>query len=263
MQGHRKTNRIFLLGALAIALATTLATMPSQSHNASISTGQKRISDKRESQKNQMPVAIYAASESNNAAERDLRRVRGSRYDNRRSQPISELPIGTEELPLNSHWAWRLSALPSVESDAVVVGEVLAAKAYLSNDRTGVYSEFTVRITETLKDGNDLPLDSGDSITVVREGGSVQFPSGRIQSYHIAHQGTPRVGRRYVLFLKHNDQGQDFSILTGYQLRKGRAFPLDSLDLFTAYRGTNENSFLNAVRESIARPNQGKGGQNQ
>ncbi|HEX5731587.1 MAG TPA: hypothetical protein VF131_02040 [Blastocatellia bacterium] len=259
MQRQRKTNSFFPLATLAIVFTSILAMMPSHSQNASIINAQKSNSGKSESEKNQMPVVIFEAAETGNAAERDLRRLKGSRYDNRRPQPISEMPPGIEELPLNSHWSWQLSALPSSQSDAVVVGEVFSAQAYLSNDKTGVYSEFKVRITETLKVTNNLRLEAGDSIVAVREGGSVQFPSGRIQSYPIANQGMPSVGRRYVFFLKHNDQAQDFSILTGYQLRKGRSVPLDNLEMFSVYKGASESSFLNAVRESIARTAQGEG----
>jgi hypothetical protein len=42
-------------------------------------------------------------------------------------------------------------ALPTHISNAVVIGEVTDAKAYLSEDRTSVYSEFTIRVGEVLK----------------------------------------------------------------------------------------------------------------
>jgi len=210
-----------------------------------------------------MPVAVYAAaSRSDTTAEQSTRTIRSARYDKRRAEPIAELPAGIDELPVNSNWAWRLSGpLPSPESDAVVVGDVLDANAYLSNDRTGVYSEFLVRISEVLKENKDLRLLRGDSIPVEREGGAVQFPSGRIQHYSLANQGMPYVGRQYLFFLKrNNDDGKDFSVLTAYQLRKGRVIPMDSLDTFSVYKGASKDGFLDAVRESITRTSSEKGG---
>jgi hypothetical protein len=243
-----------LLVAFPIALGIAMATLPSQNYNAAISAGQDRPDKKKESEDNQIPVATFAASDPADPAGRDLRRVRSSRHDKRRPQPLSELPAGIEELPLNSHWAWGMVALPSTQSDAVVIGEVTDAQAYLSNDRTGVYSEFTVRVKEVLKNLNQVSLTPSEVVILEREGGAVRFPSGRVQRYRIVHQGIPLVGRQYVLFLKYNDQAQSFSILTGYELHKGRVVPLDSLDQFAVYKGTDENSFLNAVRDSIAYP---------
>ncbi|HXG66548.1 MAG TPA: hypothetical protein VNO70_15720 [Blastocatellia bacterium] len=153
-------------------------------------------------------------------------------------------------------------ALPAAQSDAVVRGEVIDAQAYLSNDKTGIYSEFTVRIGEVLKDFQQAPIADDQQITVEREGGAVKFSSGRIQRYSIANQRMPRVGRQYVLFLKYNEEGKDYSILTGYEIRRGRVIPLDALAQFAAYKNSEEVSFLNAVKDAIARPAQtSKGGE--
>lgn len=251
-------KRVFAIPAAFVAAALMLAdamTAPlSQSYDASISAGQDRTDRKKEPEETQIPVANYAASGQAEPVVRDLRHVRSSRYDKRRAEPLSELPPGIEELPLISHWGRRIAALPSTQSDAVVIGEVTDAQAHLSNDRSSVYSEFTVRVEEVLKGLNQIPIAPSEAITLEREGGGVRFPSGRVQRYRIAHQGMPLVGRRYVLFLKYNKQGGGFSILTGYDLRKGRVIPLDSLDQFGVYKGTDENSFLNAVRDSIAHP---------
>jgi hypothetical protein len=195
-------------------------------------------------------TSTYSVSEPADPTARELRRAKNSRYDNRRPQPISELADGAEELPLITHWWANISALPAAQSDAVVIGEVIDGHAYLSNDKTGVYSEFTIRVKEVLKAGNQIPLDADNSIVIEREGGAVRFPSGRVQKYRIAHQGMPRPGRQYVLFLKYNDLGHDFSILTGYELREGHVLPLDSVDQFASYKNADKTSFLDTVRIS-------------
>ena len=75
----------------------------------------------------------------------------------------------------------------------------------------------------------------------------------------------PRVGRRYVLFLKRVNDAQDLSILTGYELRQGRVMPLDGvMNLFSPATGqvtrkapfenADEATFLDLVRTAVANP---------
>jgi hypothetical protein len=144
-------------------------------------------------------------------------------------------------------------ALPTGQSDLVVLGEVTSSNGHLSNDRTGAYSEFAIHINDMLKGDSRL---SGSSIVAVREGADVQLPTGRIIRYEIVHQGMPRIGRRYVFFLKYNEQGNDYAILTGYELRKNRVFPLDEVGPFITYKKADEGIFLNLVRQAIIRPSE-------
>jgi hypothetical protein len=72
----------------------------------------------------------------------------------------------------------------------------------------------------------------------------------------------PATGSKYVFFLKCNGSGQDFSILTGYELKGGRVFPLDGYDskgehvisAFTAFEGMDETAFLKTVWDGISNP---------
>jgi hypothetical protein len=125
------------------------------------------------------------------------------------------------------HVIGQVSALPVTQSDVILVGEVTDAKAYLSNDRVGIYSEFAIRADEVLKNGSPLLITPTGSVVLEREGGRVRFPSGSVQRYAIANQGMPQVGKRYLLFLKSIEDDQDFSIITGYELNTGRVSPLD------------------------------------
>ena len=153
-----------------------------------------------------------------------------------------------------------MPALPIAQSDAVVLGEVTDAQAYLSDDRSGIYSEFTIRIDELLKNDSQSSLAAGNMAVAERPGGKVRFPSGKVQRYGIDKQGMPRVGGRYVLFLKSNGAGQDFSIVTGYELLNGTVFPLDSVRSgngnsalpFDTYKGANEINFLASLRDAVA-----------
>jgi hypothetical protein len=152
-------------------------------------------------------------------------------------------------------------ALPAAQSDAIVVGEVTNAEAFLSEDKTAIYSEFTVLIGEVLKGCSPAPPVFGSSIIAERGGGKVRLPSGKVIENLFRGKPMPGIGRRYVFFLKYNEEGQDFSIITGYELRRGRVIPLDGLledgtpvkqlAAHQQYNGVDEIAFLNQVRQAI------------
>jgi hypothetical protein len=144
----------------------------------------------------------------------------------------------------------------------VIIGEVADAQAYLTEDKTGIYSEFVVRVEEVLKNSATPPLVPDSSISAMRGGGAVRFPSGKVIRKGQPYKPLPRVGRRYVFFLKYNnDGGQDFKIITAYELRESRVFPLDGEPLqgivlepyaaYQKYRDADQATFLNEVREAI------------
>ena len=70
----------------------------------------------------------------------------------------------------------------------------------------------------------------------------------------------PRVGQRYVFFLKRNQAGDDFHILTGYEFRQARVFPLDSspgVVHFEIYENASEETFLSELEAAIAKGTRG------
>lgn len=181
----------------------------------------------------QVPTTGYDKPEPADPEKRRLRRIRGSRYslrdkneDARRFAITEESQSGFGSFEIH---APPEPALPAAQSDAIVIGEVTDAEAFLSTDRTSIYSEFTVNVGEVLKDTSLGTLTPGGAITTVRGGGAVRFPSGKIVRTGFNGKPLPRKGRRYVFFLKQNDEGGDFSIITAYELRVGRVFPLDGL----------------------------------
>lgn len=116
-------------------------------------------------------------------------------------------------------------ALPVGRSDCVVVGEALDAAAYLSNDKSGVYSEFHVRVEDVLKGDGTISSEASRPAAVTRVGGFVRYPNGHRRLYDIAGTGMPGVGRRYMLFLTRLNQGGGYSILTGCELKGGKVTP--------------------------------------
>jgi hypothetical protein len=133
----------------------------------------------------------------------------------------------------------------------VLVGEVLDGHAFISSDKNGIYSEFNVRVEDTLKNRTSSAIVPGGLIITERDGGRVRYPSGRVMWFHIALQEMPAISRRYVFFLKKVDESS-FIIITGYELRDGLVHPLDSgASQFGLYEGANESHFLKLVRQAI------------
>jgi hypothetical protein len=142
----------------------------------------------------------------------------------------------------------------------VIVGELTNAKAYLSEDKVSVFSEFEVDNSDVLKNTTSETLSSEKPVIVARGGGGVRFPSGKVIFMYSHDQPMPKVGRKYLFFLDYSDE-MGFSIITAYQLREGRVFPLDGMmpegnvtRQFAghhSYKGLSETDFLNQVREAI------------
>ncbi|MFP5263083.1 MAG: hypothetical protein ACLGJB_14365 [Blastocatellia bacterium] len=248
-----KIVKFLLLSTLAVA-ATAVVSLMKSNNNPSAFTFQKinSISRQQKDANERMPVAVYSTGDPSDPKERALRRARNGRYDKRYSQTFEELRPDTKMRSIMSDWGLDLPALPTAHSDAIVLGEVTDSKAYLSNDKTGAYSEFVIQIREVLK--NDSRLSSG-LVIVEREGAAVQLPDSRIVEYRIIGQGMPHIGGRYILFLKYNnDETQDYHLVTAYELRNGYVLPLDEIGQFTTYKKADEKYFLNAVHAAVANP---------
>lgn len=197
-----------------------------------------------------------------NKEEAARRKTRAARYDRHSSEPIQEGYLISGRV-WSTHWYRGLSALPVTESDAILLGGVIDAKAHLSNDKTGIYSEFSVQVEEVLKNSGPDSIIPGTVVSIERFGGAVRFPSGTIQRYETTGQGMPRVGERYLFFLKRRNEG-DLTIVTGYQLQADVVSPLDGSAVeggkgvypFDIYQGFDTSRFLQIVRsETAQKPN--------
>lgn len=255
MQKNKKTLLLLLTG-FAITAWSAMAVLPKQGQDRLPSARQQSVEDE------QILVADYAAPESADSEKRAKRRARGKRYDGQSwvMEPHPQSGSGTSGR-IDS-WMGEVPAFPTESSEAVVIGQTSDAQAYLSNDKSGVYTEFTIQVDEILKNDIIVPLTIAETVAAQREGGRVRFPSGRTQEYKTHYQHMPRTGRRYLFYLKRNDDGQAYYIRTGYELRAGRVYPLDGVNMnkgaselpqFAAYKDAEEVAFLNAVRDAIAK----------
>lgn len=241
---------LILLAALFAVVGVTA--MPTWTHPQD---GRPSGATKKEAEDDAAPVATFNEAGPATPEERQKRNEKGRRYDG--LGLVVEQEPGIVVRPRSANWTARVPAIPASQSDVVVVGEVADAKAYLSDDKTGVYSEFTVRLSEVLKIDGRAGINN-NTLVAERVGGSVRFPSGRVQRIHVLYgQRMPEAGRRYLLFLKLTPGEQGLSILTGYKLQDGRVSALDSTPPYTGHDGADEVEFLQLVREEINSPDEG------
>lgn len=260
MKSPKTVLNLFASVTLILLIAMFLSFLFTERSGA-ISIKQRQDSNKQNEYPG--PIVNYSSSpteEKTGHHETSLRAVRASRYDKREPWPLGKFPPTMTEYYRDIHWGLKMSPLPLKESDTVIVGEVSGARAFLSNDKTGVFSEFEVDVTKVLHN-NGTPVVEGSKITTEREGGVVRFEDGRLLRYKVLRQGLPRTKGRYLFFLKYNDLGNDYLIVTGYKLDDGRVTPLDGTDIkeatgklpFSVYDGASEDVIIKDVRESILR----------
>jgi hypothetical protein len=230
-------------GSFSFALAIILISVPSRGQE------QKSITNKtqrRPFDENRFPIADYDAVEPTDPVQRAKRQAKGKKYDKSswRVYPnsVSDSMIRVDYVDRN------LPPFPFDKSSVVAVGQVSNAQAYLSNDKTGVYSVFTIQVNEVLKNSTNIDLSDGSVIEVERDGGRVRFPNGRLHLYKVDEQDMPQVGLRYVLFLTNPSGESDLHIITGYELREGKVYSLDDLPKLRAYDNTDETTFLMELR---------------
>lgn len=205
----------------------------------------------------EIPIVDIYAPEPDDPATKELQRNRGKKYDT--GVPLEDfLEPYSDLLDLPLSHASVEPALPIGQSDMVAVGTITGSKAFLSSDRTNVYSEFTFKIEETLRNSSPVTLDANSIITTERVGGKVRFPSGNILLRGISGRNLPEKGHRYVLFLKWNESGKDFVILTGYKLQNGVVTPLDGEKSpnsiyrnYAQYAGKRDSELIKAIKNAL------------
>ena len=263
----RHSRNILLLILAALSAATFLTTksliakgQPPPSPQTTKETLNERLG--------RLPITDFIVQEPADQEKKLLRRARSSRNNPSVSLGGVKPPVLNDNmepvllhLPLSDQS--EEPGIPASNSDAVVTGTINDVNAYISSDRTTVYSEVTLNIEEVLKQDPRYPLVSGLTLNAERPGGAVRFPSGKILRRGQLGRNIPEAGRRYLLFLKYNEDGKDFSIVTGYELAGNLVLPLDGTDSFekgghfsqfAAYernRGAEVSAFLNNVRALI------------
>ena len=192
------------------------------------------------------PIAVFEESEPTDPVERVAlkeRRVRNNEHEFSKPGPddgaVGWFPEKNLDFP----------ALPIDQSDVIVVGTVLSAKAHRSENKRGIFSEFEVRVDEVLK-GRDSTVTEQAVIILERTGGFLKYPSGRQVLFFVIGYGMPQISARNVFFLQ--VVGRGFKIVTVYELNTDGVLPLDSGNQFRRFEGESESVFVSSIKESIA-----------
>jgi hypothetical protein len=186
--------------------------------------------------------------------DQDRRQLRESRYKGAYAEikdPGDANPTGPtkETTYVIKDYADKMDPLPVSRSAVVVIGTILSGKAYVSKDRTYVYSDFQVRVDQVLKQDSQANLVAGGQMVVSRGGGTIHFPSGHIQDYINHGEGMPAIGAQYLFFLvKPNIPEPEYEVIIGgaYELRNGMVHPLDDFNM--EFENTSEAELIGKVR---------------
>lgn len=191
-------------------------------------------------------VVDYDALEPTNAAEREERKLKNKRYDV--SLPVVKNPPPEATMVGGSDVEPVPPALPFAASKLIVIGKILNSKAFLSNEKKGIYSEYSVQIETILKESKRKKLQTGENISVDRAGGRVRYANSQEILYLLDWQDLPEVNGRYLFFLSNDDdQNPNYKILTAYRLKNGKVTALDNHDDFREFNGKSETDFIKLI----------------
>ena len=246
---NRKTI-ILIISLISVVLVFALVTFKPYAQDRNINKLQTDV-----------PEGAPAVNYFNQEPEDEKRKAKSEKYN----KAPDILPSDTDILMDGEgvwglHWEQGLTALPVDKSEVVILGKVVDAKAFLSGNKNHVYSEFKIEIENVFKNSSKHELEDGKYLRAERSGGIVRYPSGHTYGFWVMSQRMPRVDRIYVFFLTSDfpDSGhhqKDLYLLTGYELRNGKVFPLDNPDdrhpIVSTYQGKDESILLNDLRNSL------------
>lgn len=144
---------------------------------------------------------------------------------------------------------------PASVSAAVIIGTVIGAKGFVSEDRTYVYSDYQIRVDEILKQDSRAKLTVGAQLIASRTGAAVHFLSGHVSHYLTMGRGLPKIGKQYLLFLLRSDPDlSEYDICYGaaYELSGGRAYPLDDDHHYREPEYGDASRLVTKVKNAIA-----------
>jgi len=242
-----QSNLVAVVGIVAMTIASWLGTASA----GSISKVFAQKENPEQKKKWQAINPVDEAAEPLDTHKRTLRQAKNRRYNSQRSdQVLTEQPpdvvIGRiDETP-------GPSPLPFGESNAVILGTVVVAQPYLTEDKKSIYTEFTVRVEEAFKSDIPAHMWTENLMVLDQEGGALRLTGGRILRYYVGGiSRLPNLNGRYVLFVSLNHNNQDLTILTGYEVHNGKVVSLEDGEDKSEYANWDEETFLGKLRSAV------------
>ncbi|MFN0277737.1 MAG: hypothetical protein ACKVRN_03950 [Pyrinomonadaceae bacterium] len=230
-------------------LTVTIGTSDSRSQE-NVNTGPTPPNSSFQEEVKKYALADYDAALPDNPQIREERRRKSQRYDSqnlvmRNPGPNRSGVERYDEVP-------PPPVFPVSESTFIVTGKIERADAFLSNDKLGVYTEFTIRIHEMLKKPFSSKLGVGDTIIADRAGGAVRYSTGQQLLYRYAERDLPLLDSSVILFLTCGTQSPNCEILTGYEVSDQKVSPLDFRDSrLDEFQEVTKASFVESIRNKI------------
>jgi hypothetical protein len=255
--GEVKTRQARIVLQVMLVTLTGAFLMRSGAEPSKSSGQSTNVGGKQRMQIDPAPVADFEPvndiAAQADAASKEVRQARNRMFDGQFDPPDHGFRPGQMEATLVDVWKTDLllEPIPLQKSDTVVECEILDLRAYMSNDRAGVYSEFTIRVDESLKAPANLDLPKGGQATVLRVGGDIRFPDGRVLHRRSRNRRYPHLGGRYVLFLAYKPESRAFYLITGYELLDGHIFSLDTSPPCMEYNNLVESVFLKDLKNRM------------
>lgn len=262
-----KSVKYALTGAISLALLPILfiaVNVRSQEGASNKQTAGNTQPTRQQQDEEATPVVDFEAASVAEVDKNSQRGLKNARFD-KSGFVISQPTARTGSFRMYDDPRDPISDLPVDKSDLVVEGRVVSSEAFLSNDKSGVYSEFTVSVSRVLKIRADLSI-SDNTVVAERLGGRVRYPSGKIVRYRSGDEGSPIKGRSYLFFLKEVAPGS-YRILTAYELQGNKVFALDSSKInfrqlgqtiFDKHNGKELSDFMSEVESAIQSSNSRK-----
>jgi hypothetical protein len=214
--------------------------------------------------------AIDEAPEPFDLRERQLREEKNRRNNHGGQDLITMDPeLSSSMVTLGPDLSW----LPIGSFPIIVLGTVENTQPYLSEDRSFIYTEYSIRVEEIFKTDNQLLPITNDLLIVNRGGGILRLLTGKVINYPATGVNIARplkTGERYILFLKRADySSNDIDLLLGpgFQLKDGQSYKLGQREGQERLVGTipgvpgelsDENLLLELIRNAIKNPGEFK-----
>lgn len=255
-------NRIFIITVISAALFIgTLVTLAGRSQDNKQNPRKtdegslaKQIDD------GATPIVDLQSPDTSDRVDKNNRRIKNARHDNSGSDKTRPIPNINGVLSEPERRA-GFSDIPVAKSDLIIEAVVSESHAFISNDKTGIYSEFTLLASKPAKWTTGLGVNLNDRIVGERFGGKIKYPSGQITRWRTAREGIPIIGKRYLFFLAKVDQ-DTYEILTAYEIQGDTVVPLDGsrtesggrqgASIFDKHNGENLDSFMAEVDMAIS-----------